>query len=118
MSVGRGTVGYLYTLELVPLSYQPAIGTSLQFFSSSVTVLATIYFYFISKYWVWLQLFGWTLNLITIVGVIFMPESPKFLLTMKKYDECRKAMTIIGRFNGNKNDFDGKFDQEIQDLEP
>jgi hypothetical protein len=47
-----------------------------------------------------------------------MPESPKFLLTMKKYDECRRAMTVIGRFNGNKNDFDGKFDQEIQDMEP
>ena len=47
-----------------------------------------------------------------------MPESPKFLLTMKKYDECRRAMTIIGRFNGKKNDFDGKFDREIQDADP
>jgi hypothetical protein len=80
-------------------------------------VLATLYFYFISKYWVWFQLFGWGLNLITIIGVIFMPESPKFLLTMKKYDECRRAMTIIGRFNGNKNDFDGKFDREIEDAD-
>ena len=47
-----------------------------------------------------------------------MPDSPKFLLTMKKYDECRRAMTIIGRFNGKKNDFDGKFDREIQDADP
>jgi hypothetical protein len=47
-----------------------------------------------------------------------MPESPKFLLTIKKYDECRRAMNIIGKFNGSKNDFDGKFDREIQDEEP
>ena len=47
-----------------------------------------------------------------------MPESPKFLLTIKKYDECRRVMTIIGRFNGKKIDFDGKFDREIQDAEP
>ena len=26
-------------------------------------------------------------------------------------------MTIIGRFNGNKNDFDGKFDREIEDAD-
>ena len=87
-------------------------------FSSFITVLSTIYFYFISKYWVWFQVFGWGLNLITIVGVVFMPESPKYLLTKKKYDECRKVMTIIGRLNGIKNDFSGKFDRELKDLEP
>ena len=27
-------------------------------------------------------------------------------------------MNIIGKFNGSKNDFDGKFDREIQDEEP
>ncbi len=46
-----------------------------------------------------------------------MPESPKFLLTIKKYDECRQVMTIIGRINGKKNEFDGKFDREIMDAE-
>ncbi len=44
-----------------------------------------------------------------------MPESPKFLLSMKKYDECRQVMSIIGRFNGKEHAFDGKFDVELQD---
>jgi hypothetical protein len=50
---------------------------------------------------------------ITIIGVFFMPESPKFLLSMKKYDECRQVMSIIGRFNGKEQAFDGKFDVEL-----
>jgi MFS family permease len=53
MSVGRATIGYLLTLELVPEDSQATVGTMLQFCSSSVTVLACIYFYFISKYWLW-----------------------------------------------------------------
>ena len=32
---------------------------------------------------------------------------------MKKYDECRQVMSIIGRFNGKKQAFDGKFDVEL-----
>ena len=89
----------------------------MQIFSSSVTIQSTLYFYFISKYWVWFQIFGWTLNLIAVVGVIFMPESPKYLLTKKKYDECRKVLSLIGKFNNGSNSkpFEGKFDREILD---
>jgi hypothetical protein len=84
-------------------------------FSSFITVLSTFYFYFISKYWVWFQVFGWGLNLITIVGVMFIPESPKYLISKKKYEECRRVITIIGKINGSKNKFDGKFDREVRE---
>ncbi len=87
-------------------------------FSSFITVLSAFYFYVISKYWVWFQVFGWGLNLLVIIGVMFMPESPKYLITIGKYDECRKVITKIGRINGNLNDFDGKFDREVRDQEP
>lgn len=53
------------------------------------------------------------LNVITVIGVLFMPESPKYLLTKKKYDECRATMSLISRINGRGDTFDGKFDKEI-----
>jgi hypothetical protein len=87
-------------------------------FSSFITVLSAFYFYFISKYWVWFQVFGWGLNLIVILGVMFIPESPKYLITMKRYDDCRRVITIIGKINGNQNEFDGKFDREVRDEAP
>jgi len=46
-----------------------------------------------------------------------MPESPKFLLTMKKYDECRAVMSFIGRVNGKSSNFEGKFDKELQEAQ-
>ena len=58
-----------------------------------------------------------TLNAITVIGVLFMPESPKFLLTMKKYDECRAVMSIIARVNGKCSNFEGKFDKELQEAQ-
>jgi hypothetical protein len=115
MSVGRATVGYLYCLEFVPLSSQATVGTIMQIFSSSVTLILTLYFYFISRYWLWIQVFGWTFNLITVVGVIFMPESPKYLLTTRRYDECRQVLTKIGKFNKGAMEFNGVFDIEIED---
>jgi hypothetical protein len=45
-----------------------------------------------------------------------MPESPKFLLTTKKYDECRAVMSMISRINGRGDTFDGKFDKEVQEV--
>jgi hypothetical protein len=44
-----------------------------------------------------------------------MPESPKFLITIKKYDECRAVMSMISRINGKNDTFDGKFDKEVQE---
>jgi hypothetical protein len=38
-----------------------------------------------------------------IIGAIFLflqPESPRFLVSTKRYDEARKALNRIGRING------------------
>jgi len=48
-----------------------------------------------------------------MVGVHFMPESPKFLVTIKKYDQARLAINIIARVNKSKEVFDCQFDTEV-----
>ncbi len=80
-SVGRASIGYLYMLELSPYQYQATIGTTLQCFNTVVTILSVIYFYYISKNWLWFQIFGCGLNFVVVIAVYFLlPESPKYLL--------------------------------------
>jgi len=49
--------------------------------------------------------------------IFFVPESPKFLVTKKRYDEARDAINKIAKFGYKKNIpyFFGMFDQEIKD---
>jgi hypothetical protein len=44
-----------------------------------------------------------------------MPESPKFLITKKRYDEARQAITFIAKMNGHCQGFNRKFDREVID---
>ena len=46
-----------------------------------VAIYTVIYYWFISNYWIPLQVFGGVLTIASAVGVWFLPESPKFLLT-------------------------------------
>ena len=54
-------------------------------------------------------------TIVSAAGVWFLPESPKFLLTKKRYDETRAAINFIAKWN-NQKPFNGKFDREILDL--
>jgi hypothetical protein len=52
------------------------------------------------------------LTAISAVGVYFLPESPKFFLSTKRYDESREAINFIARTNGRR-EFTAKFDREV-----
>ncbi len=44
-----------------------------------------------------------------------MPESPKYLLTKKLYEECRSVLSRIAHVNGKNNGrFEGRFDSEVE----
>jgi hypothetical protein len=49
-----------------------------------------------------------------MIGVWFLPESPKFLITMKRYDDARAAINVIARVN-KKEQFTSRFDREVLD---
>lgn len=68
---------------------------------------------YISKYWRGYQLIGWSFNFVTIVGVFFMPESPKFLISKNKFDEARTSLRVIAKFNNFKGSLNFKFDKEV-----
>lgn len=51
--------------------------------------------------------------MICVVCIYFLPESPKYLISKKKYDEAREALTIIAKMNNYKDKIDFKFDREV-----
>jgi len=90
--VGRSSISYLYMQELLPKEKQTLVGTILQLNNGFVAIYCVIYYWFISNWWIPIQVFGGVLTLGSAVGVWFLPESPKFLLTKKRYDETRDAI--------------------------
>jgi hypothetical protein len=101
--------------ELLPKEKQTMVGTILQLNNGVVAIYCVIYYWFISSWWIPIQVFGGVLTFVSAAGVWFLPESPKFLLTKKRYDETRAAINFIAKWN-NQKPFNGKFDREILDL--
>jgi hypothetical protein len=112
--VGRCAISYLYMQEFLPANKQTLVGTILHLNNGFVSIYTVIYYWFISSYWIPIQVFGGVLSAISIIGVALLPESPKFLVTKKRYDEARAAINVIARVN-KKEEFTGRFDREVAD---
>ena len=111
-------VGYTYLLEMQPRTHQVLVSTTMFLFESVVFIFMCFYFWVISDQWKMLQIPNLILATYGIIFLIFMPESPRFLVAAKRFDDARDVFKWIGRKNGISqsdvehlmNDF--KFDDE------
>ena len=99
-SVGRCSSSFLYLMELLPKAQQVLVGTILQVSNSLVAVIGCLYFWKMSKDWIWLEIAACVSGVVSMVGCYMLPESPKFLITKKRYEEARGAISWIHKFNG------------------
>ena len=53
-SAGRAAIGFLYIMELLPTRNQVIVATILHINTASVNLIACLYFWFLSKNWLWL----------------------------------------------------------------
>ena len=90
------------------------MGTILQLNNGFVAIYTVIYYWFISTNWIPINIFGAVLTVVSAVGVYFLPESPKFFLSTRRYDEAREAINFIAKTNG-KREFTAKFDREVNE---
>lgn len=110
--VGRSSISYLLMQEYLPSNRQTLVGTILQLNNGFVAVYTVLYYWLISKYWIPINVFGAVLTAVSAAGVYFLPESPKFYLSKKRYQDARDAINFIAKTN-NQNAFTGKFDREV-----
>lgn len=83
------------------------------FADGSTMILSSIYFRFITKDWLYFQLYGVIALAISTAAMFIIPESPKFLYSCKKYDEARESLVKIAKFNKSNKFKNYKFDTEI-----
>lgn len=98
--IGRFTCGFVLLTELVPERYQTFVGTALMCGDSAATLYLTFYYRFISKksyaiFWV-----GLFLNILTFITTLFVPESVKWLISVKQYRRAKEGLYRIAKFNG------------------
>lgn len=114
-AVGRCSISYLFLMELLPKSRQVITGTILSMNNQLTGLIGCLYFWQISRDWHWLELYACGSGILSMVGVYFLPESPKYLVSVKKYDQARQAINTIARINNRQEAFDSQFDREVED---
>ena len=67
------------------------IGTIEFIFEGLVFLVITVYFGWINKHWQYIQFPTVTFGLIGVVFLYFQPESPRFLVSVKRFEEARAA---------------------------
>lgn len=76
------------------------IGTLEFIFEGLIFLLITVYFGWINKQWQFIQIPTVTFGLIGVIFLYLQPESPRFLVGVKRYDEARKSLNRIAEVNG------------------
>lgn len=115
----RISLMYLYMQELTPKSKQPLVGTIIHVVNGITATMSVIYTEYIYDYWVPYQaaVLG-IIILCTILLLAFAPESPKYLITKKRYDEARDVLRLMARANQKEVNFrEIAFEQEVLDSE-
>lgn len=67
---------------------------------SVVYLIDIIYFLYISKEWVWLQIPNVILCFFGVAWVMFLPETPRYLLAKKRWDDARDCFKKMHIYNG------------------
>lgn len=100
-AAGRWTIGYIFLTEFLTeknvLIVAPIINAS----AALALVFGTVTFQFITKYTIFFETATLVLNLILVTFIFFfIPESPKYLIASRKFNEAREALSYVAKFNG------------------
>ena len=85
MNVGIYNGGYVNVCEYVHSPWKNHVCTLLLFFDNFTTILICLYFKYVSRYWLWFQLIGIFLNIVALVGIFWIPESPEYLYSFYRF---------------------------------
>ena len=99
-AAGRWSLGFVYMTEFVPSSYHTFFGTINCTQRGILYLIFSLYFRYINKNWVYLQIFGLAVFLVFFLIVsITIPESPKWLYNKDRFEECNEVMKVMANIN-------------------
>ena len=92
-------VGYVFLMETMPRKAQNSVTSLWNMQEALIYVFATIYFWKISRHWFWYCLVGYVWQVISVVLLLFMPESPRWLVSVGRLSEAKAAFETIAKWN-------------------
>ena len=102
-SSGRMMVGFCYMVEMAPKNHQSWMCTLWDIHDGTIMIWVTLVYIYLSKSWKWTMYWAASVQLISIILVsFFLPESPKWLYSQKRYEELYSVMVYMANKNGKK----------------
>ena len=86
-------------MEMMPKKMQPHVTSTWSIQEVLIYVFCTVYFWKISKHWIYFCLGGYAWNIISLICLFWVPESPRYLASSGKLKEARIAFEQIARWN-------------------
>ena len=85
--------------ELLQEKYSALAGTTNNVLYTTTFLLLTVYYRYISRdsYYVFTICLG--LNVVAFIGSLFLPESPKWLVSTEQTKRAKEELDYIARFN-------------------
>eukprot|EP00347_Sterkiella_histriomuscorum_P008079 403346452 len=102
LSTIRLNLSFIYGSEVFKEKHASLMGSASLGIDSLTMVTASIYFKYISKEWTYLYYFFLFLAIIPFLISLFMPESPKYLVQKRQYEQARHAFNHIAKLNGTE----------------
>ncbi len=83
--VGKVGVTFVYMMEFIEEKYQPFFGTFAGLADGGTLLYLAIYFKYITKNWLFYQIFGISNLVLATIALLALPESPHFLYSNGKF---------------------------------
>ena len=110
----RLSISYLYTLEMFDEERCKFIATIIMSINNSLSSIMALYFIVGGRDATFFLLASIFILAYCLVFVPFLPESPKFLFSLKKFEATRECLARIAKINGVK--YEGlPFKEEMDD---
>ena len=103
LSCWRLSLAYIYASEIVAESTQNFAGSLFNLFDSQVMMSSSLFILYISKDWIKLHTVFLIMTIFSFLVFCVIPESPKYLVQMKDYQQAMKSYNLIGWFNNSSN---------------
>ena len=111
--IGIYNGAYINICEYFHLKWKNHVCTVLLVFDMLSVIIIGFYWRYISKNWVWLQVFAVSLNGISIAGLFLFPESPEYLYSFYRFSELRAVLKKLASWNKAEQNLDDLRDSQV-----
>lgn len=95
----RINIGYVFLVEMMPKKAQTSVTSLWNTQEALIYVFATFYFWKISQHWFWYCFIGYIWQILSVLLLYFIPESPRYLVSIGKLSEAKSAFETIAKWN-------------------